>query len=159
MAVQLGTTPSGKKVGHSYFQYSNKKTGESRISRAGPSRKYRGGAIGALLNRKQLNTYLHAEDTPAEESRDPGDLEAQEIYSVTIDSDMSSVQETISEFNEEVNSAKIPYRPRDPSSNNYSSDAFKKTTGIEPSNDSDLALPGFDKEVPIEADKEPVEKK
>lgn len=149
-ANPIGRAPGVGTYGHAFVQYTDTETGESRISRAGPSAPYPGGSRDAITNRSFDGVNIEAIDTPAEQNIDFGQPGAVEVMSVTVEGDIGDVQSQLGTFNEQVNESQTPYQPRGPNSNTYAGDAFQHVTGQAPENDTDVSLPGLNNDIPLE---------
>ena len=143
-ANPLGAYPTGGNYGHAFVEYRDTETGETRISRAGPTARV--STIAVLLGVNSGGQVL-ATDTPASESIDYG-AEGQILISeTTVPETIGEVRGTLEAFNRKVNAAESPYNARRNNSNTYAGDAFELVTGEIPENTSELDLPALDSEL------------
>jgi hypothetical protein len=142
-AYPLGSIPLAGKFGHAYVQYRDTNTGEVRISRAGPSQSYPGGASAAAINRGYDGVTIVAGDTPAKSNIDNGQAGTVTLSTVTLDVDIGNVKTKLGAFNASINNTKAEYLPRSQNSNTYAGDAFEYVTGQAPSNNSYISTPGL----------------
>jgi len=146
-AYPIGQAPIVGKYGHAFVEYRDTDTGESRITRGGPSKSYPGGASDAIMDSSFDGVNLIANDTPASESADFGEAGTETLMSTTVDKTMSEVTGQVQKLNSEVNGANIPYQPRGQNSNTYAGNAYQQLTGQKPVNNTDIALPALEKEL------------
>lgn len=158
------TDPDGKQVrvtlvgyplpdipsyGHAYILYRDLRTGEMRITRAGPSdgqgHGYRAGSSGAVRNMSDGQSRLQAVDTTIPRSVDrpsqnPG---SRVLDTAIVPGNLPSVRSQAEAFNREVNEQRNAYLPLTANSNAYAGDAFERLTGREAQVNSDVRFPGL----------------
>ena len=158
------TDPDGKQVrvtlvgyplsdlpsyGHAYILYRDIRTGEMRITRAGPSdgqgRGYRGGSSGAVRNMSDGQSRLEAGDRTIPRSVDrpsqnPG---SRVLDTAVVPGNLTSVRSQVEALNREVNEQRNAYLPLTANSNAYAGDAFERLTGREAQVNSDIQFPGL----------------
>jgi hypothetical protein len=134
----LGSAPFQGDYGHQYVYMKDTNTGESVISRAGPSEEYRTGLIPshAVSNAAESsatgkgNITIRTAMTPAAQSPDAGEnSKVVPGSTVTLKQDIGAVENKLSSFNKAVDSANISYRPQTTNSNAYASTAYSVVTG------------------------------
>lgn len=84
-AYPIGQAPIVGKYGHAFVEYRDTDTGESRITRGGPSQSYPGGASDAIMDSSFDGVNLIANDTPASESADFGEAGTKTLMSASVD--------------------------------------------------------------------------
>ena len=146
-AYPIGNAPIVGKFGHAFVEYKDTETGETRITRGGPSGEYPGGASGAIMDSSYEGVNLVANDSPASVNVDFNQPGTETLSSVTVEATMGEVQKSVGAFNKGVNQAKIPYQPRGQNSNTYAGNAFEHLTGQEAKNTSEIALPALEKDL------------
>lgn len=122
-------------------------TGETAISRAGPSAPYPGGASAAASGSAVRdpggtgNVTLRTALTPADKSAD-SNQGGQTVAgsTMTLKEPIGAAVATLQKFNNAVDSAKIDYKPRTDNSNAYAGTAYQVLTGQAPP--SSGTLPG-----------------
>ena len=149
-AYPIGSVPILGDYGHAFVEYEDIKTGEKRVSRAGPSSQYPGGASAAIADLGYEDVTISAQDTPAEVNIDSGQAGTIVVDTVIIDNDMKDVQSQLEEFNTEVNASDIEYQPRGMNSNTYAGDAYRDLTGREANEPDEFGLPGLDEDLAID---------
>jgi len=125
--------------GHAFVEYSDTDTGETWITRAGPTPgepvpQTPGELIDGTTYPRQ-NVY--AQNDPLEASDEYGFAEqnntpVRERQFTTIDADLEDVIAIVNEFIEAVNSAESGYNPRTNNSNTYTGDVWEEITGLPP---------------------------
>jgi RHS repeat-associated protein len=145
--IRLRAVPLGPGYGHSFIEYRDTETRESRISRAGPYLGYPG-TSSAVARDQSLGRAIFAEDTRTVDSVDFGDVRTIDISTVTVDTPFDEVRSQLESFNNEVNNVGFEYKPLTQNSNTYAGDAFSRVTGTEAINNSDISLPGLDRNLP-----------
>ncbi|MGV6819439.1 MAG: hypothetical protein ACWA5T_02955, partial [Parvularcula sp.] len=143
-AYPIGSYPIGGQYGHSYVEYSDTDTGETRISRGGPSK---GASASSAVSGSDSGGKVTAVDTPAGKSIDSGRDGTITVTETTVPETLGEVQAELEGFNSKVNGSDSPYNARGNNSNTYAGDAYEAVTGIEPKNETDLDLPAFDKDL------------
>ncbi len=151
-AYSLGSV-AGYSYGHAFVEYRDTETGEVRISRAGPSSSYPGGASAAITDRSYKGVTMLAGDSPARQNVDYGQPGTVDVSTATVGSSIDKVSAKLSSFNELVNASKIEYKPRSQNSNTYAGNAFEHVTGQAASNGTDIGLPGLSNDLPLRSDK------
>jgi RHS repeat-associated protein len=141
--------------GHAYLQYTDPTTGETMITRAGPSKPYPGGSSAALGDTAYPGINVLAANTTAADSLDgPGHEDPAGpdvvVSSTTINMAFSEVKSKIDEFNKTVNSGSIPYHVRSQNSNTYAGDVYEMLTGSEPPLNSTPDLWGIENSLPVD---------
>ena len=122
-------------------------TGETVISRAGPSAPYSGGSVAAVAGSPVRNpagtgnVTLKTALTPASKSVD-ADQGGKTVAgsATTLKEPIGAAAATLQKFNGAVDSAKIDYKPRTDNSNAYAGTAYQALTGKTPP--SSGTLPG-----------------
>ena len=127
--------------GHQYLYARDTKTGDSVISRAGPSEKYRQGSLAhnVLSNSTEKsasglgNITIKTALTRTQDSVDAGQKsKAVSGSRVVLKEDLSAVRDTLQKFNNAVDSANINYKPTTTNSNAYAATAYNVLTGEAP---------------------------
>jgi RHS repeat-associated protein len=149
-AYPIGSAPGVGTYGHSYVQYQDTETGETRISRAGPSAPYPGGSSDAIGDKAYDGVTVEAIDQPAADSIDNGQPGTVDVATATVDADISEVQSQLQSFNDDVNAAGAEYKPAGQNSNTYAGDAYQQVTGQAPVNNTDVKLPGLKNDLPLD---------
>lgn len=144
---QLGSAPIIGPYGHAFMRYRDLRTGETRITRAGPDRPFTGGSSGPSLG-GALNqggrAQIEARDTPIGESVDANVRGTVTLDQVVVPGSIGEVRAEVGAFNQRTNSADMPYLPQSNNSNTYAGDVFEEVAGREPAtNRTDIAFPGL----------------
>lgn len=137
MYYLIGSAPIQGDFGHQYVYMKDTNTGETVISRGGPSEPYRSGSIPlhAASNAAESsatgngNITLRTTMTPASKSPDAG--ENSQIVpgsAVTLKENIGEAKATLSSFNKAVDSANISYKPQSTNSNAYAGTAYNVLT-------------------------------
>lgn len=148
-ANPIGKAPMTGVYGHAFIQYRDTNTGETRISRAGPSAPYPGGASDAVKGKTFSGVNLITDDSVAKGSVDFNKPSAVDVQSVTVPDDIGVVTSQLKSFNDSVDKSNIPYNPKAQNSNTYAGDAFEAVTGVEPKNTTNVDLHGLKNDLPI----------
>jgi hypothetical protein len=132
----IGNAPIQGDFGHQYVIMRDTNTGETVISRAGPSAPYAGGISGAVSNSPSGNptgpgnVTIQTSMTPASKSVDAGqNARVVPGSTTTLKKPIGKAEATLSKFNQAVDSAKIDYTPRSDNSNAYAGTAYQALTG------------------------------
>jgi RHS repeat-associated protein len=132
----IGNAPIQGDYGHQYVIMRDTNTGETVISRAGPSAPYDGGVFGAVSDSPSTspngsgNITIQTSMTPASQSVDYGqNSKIVPGSTMTLKVSIGKAEATLSKFNQAVDSAKIAYTPRSNNSNAYASTAYQVLTG------------------------------
>jgi len=143
----IGNAPFQGDYGHQYVYMRDTDTGETMISRAGPSAPYPGGSVAAVSGSPVRNpagpgnVTLITALTPASKSVD-ADQGGKTVAgsTTTLKEPIGAAAATLQKFNSAVDSAKVDYKPRTDNSNAYAGTAYQVLTGKTPP--SSGTLPG-----------------
>lgn len=111
-AYPIGKAPLVGEYGHAFVEYRDTETGETRITRGGPSANYPGGASEALKDSSFEGVNLIANDSLASENVDFNQPGTVTLAGATLDTTIDEVKKTVGSFNKTVNEAGTPYQPR-----------------------------------------------
>lgn len=123
-------------------------TGDIRYARAGPTAPgWPGGKWDAIRDRAFPGVHVDPLDNDGSKAIDAGIPGTFEVNSYTIRGNMDELEQKLNGFNETIDDADIPYRPRSQNSNTYAGDAYEYVTGQEPHNRNKVDLPGLDNDL------------
>ncbi len=131
----IGNAPIQGDYGHQYIYMRDTDTGATVISRGGPSAPYTGGVSGAVSNSPSQNAAggavtIVTQMKPAAQSIDAGQGGKPVAGStVTLKEPIGKAEDTLKVFNKAVDSANVPYTPRQDNSNAYAGTAYQVLTG------------------------------
>jgi RHS repeat-associated protein len=151
-AYELGNAPIVGRYGHAYLLITDLDTGITYVSRAGPSAEYPGRSSAAAVNRSYKNVTVFADLTTFAESSELREMQQHGISDEVVDTfidprEIAEVLQDFGEYNQNVNDAEIPYRPRSTNSNSYATSSFEEVTGQEVKGEQ--WLPGSEDTLPV----------
>jgi hypothetical protein len=132
---------------HQYVFLRDTDTGETVISRGGPSGPYAGGFTGASSDAPSQNpaggtVTIVTQMRPAAQSIDSDPSSGKPLgapvpgSTMTLKGSIDKAEAKLQKFNNAVDAAKIPYTPRSDNSNAYAGSAYRQLTGRTPPSSS-----------------------